>query len=41
MAVAALLMATGHGDVFSSLGGLALGVAAFTSLQRPNLRTPT
>lgn len=33
MAVAALLMATGHGDMFSSLGGLALAIAAFVSLR--------
>lgn len=41
MAVAALLMATGHGDVFSSLGGVALAVAAFVSLRHPSLHAPT
>lgn len=32
MLLAALLMATGHGDVFSSLGALALAVAVSTTL---------
>ena len=32
MMLSALLMATGHGDVFSSLGGVALAVAVFVAL---------